>query len=182
MIPVISYWPEQTWHGQITKFWVEKPLLLTKSNMLTNPQGQKHTLLGNKTLRLVMWKILGRAWLLKSFQRALKLIMKLSCQVLRLIKLTIYRKSVGWHGEQKINPHACYTNFVLDFLDQLIEQKMACSRINSHKSVKSAYHDLVDTAPIGQHPNGCTLITGVFNRNPLKPKYESIWDFWQVLF
>ena len=79
-------------------------------------------------------------------------------QELRLVVST-WCDWVGWHGEQKINPHACQANFFLDFLEHLIEQKLAYSTISSHRSVISAYHDLLDNMPIGQHPKVCTLMT-----------------------
>ena len=34
---------------------------------------------------------------------------------------------------------------------------------------------------MGKHPKVCNLMTGVFNRNPPKPRYVFIWDIEQVL-
>ena len=106
--------------------------------MLTNPQGQKHSLVGTKPKHyLVVWNLSGRAWLFWLFQRASKLITMFGGQELRLV-VSSWSDWVGWHGEQKINPHACQVNFFLDFLEHLIEQKLAYSTISSHRSVISA--------------------------------------------
>ena len=70
---------------------------------------------------------------------------------------------------------------VLDFLAQLFEKKSEYSTINTYRSALSAYHDKVDNQPVGKHPKVCNLMTGVFNRNPPKPRYVFIWDIEQVL-
>ena len=72
-------------------------------------------------------------------------------------------------------------NFALDFLAQLFEKKFEYSTINTYRSALSAYHDKVDNQPVGKHPKVCNLMTGVFNRNPPKPRYVFIWDIEQVL-
>ena len=45
----------------------------------------------------------------------------------------------------------------------------------------SAYHNLVEGKPVGQHISVCNLMTGAFNKNPPKPKYTFIWDVQKVL-
>ena len=84
------------------------------------------------------------------------------------------RKWVSWCGEREINPHSCHLNFVLDFLAQLFEKKFEYSTINTYRSTLSAYHDKVDDQTVGKHPKVCNLVTGVFSRNPPKPRYVFI--------
>ena len=101
---------------------------------------------------------------------SLKAYRTLRGQVLTLFTITFWRKWVGWHGEQKINTHACYINFVLDFLEHLTEQKLAYSTINSHRSVKSAYYDLVDNMPISQQPKVCKeFLKGILLNQNMHP-------------
>ena len=38
-----------------------------------------------------------------------------------------------------------------------------------------------DNQPVGKHPKVCNLMTGLFSRNPPKPRYVLIWDIKQVL-
>ena len=72
-------------------------------------------------------------------------------------------------------------NFVLHFLAQLFEKKFEYSTINTYRSSLSAHHDKVGNQPVGKHPKVCNLMTGVFNRNPPKPRYVFILDIEQVL-
>ena len=39
----------------------------------------------------------------------------------------------------------------------------------------------IDNNPIGQHPRVCTLMTGIFNNRPPKPRYTFVWDIEEVL-
>ena len=39
----------------------------------------------------------------------------------------------------------------------------------------------MDNNPIGQHPRVCTLMTGIFNNRPPKPRYTFVWDIETVL-
>ena len=72
-------------------------------------------------------------------------------------------------------------NFVLDFLAQLFEKKIENSTINTYRPALSDYHDKIDNQSAGKHPKVCNLMTGVFNRNPPKPRYVFFWDIEQVL-
>ena len=63
----------------------------------------------------------------------------------------------------------------------MFEKTFEYSTINTYRSALSAYHDKVDNQTVGKHPKICNLMTGVFNRNPLKPRFLFIWDIEQVL-
>ena len=60
-------------------------------------------------------------------------------------------KWVSWCTERQIDPVTCSINFVVNFLGNLFESKYEYSTINSHKTVISAYHNLVEGKPVGQH-------------------------------
>ena len=66
---------------------------------------------------------------------------------------------------------------MLNFLGNLFEKEYEYS----HRSAISAYHNLVEGKPVGQHISVCNLMTGVFNKNPPKPNYSFIWDVEKVL-
>ena len=53
--------------------------------------------------------------------------------------------------------------------------------VNSHRSAIYAYHEQVQGKPVGQHPRVCTLISGVFNKNPPHRRSTFIWNVEQVL-
>ena len=48
-------------------------------------------------------------------------------------------------------------------------------RTVQHRSAISAYHNFINGEPIGKHPKICALVTGVFNKRPLQPRYTFFW-------
>ena len=62
-----------------------------------------------------------------------------------------------------------------------MRKKFEYFTINTYRSALSAYHEKVDNQPVGKRSKVCNLMTGVFNRNPPKPRYVFIWDIEQVL-
>ena len=52
--------------------------------------------------------------------------------------------------------------------------------INLHRSAVSAFHQYIDGLPVGKHPWICSLVSGVFNLRPPKPRYMFVWDVKQV--
>ena len=79
------------------------------------------------------------------------------------------KKWFSWCSERQIYPVTCSINFVLN------------SSIDSHRPSISAYHNLVEGKPVGQHISVYNLMTGVFNKYPPKPKCTFIWDVEKVL-
>ena len=73
------------------------------------------------------------------------------------------------------------TPFELNFLVFLYEKVYEYGSINSHRLVISAYHVHIDNNPIGQYLKVCTLMTGIFNNLPPKPRYTFVWDIEAVL-
>ena len=49
--------------------------------------------------------------------------------------------------------------------------------INLHRSAISAFYEYVDALPIGKQSRICSLVSGVLNLRPLKPRYMFVWDF-----
>jgi len=92
-----------------------------------------------------------------------------------------WRKFCCWCSEQKIDPFRCDLTFVLNYLAVLFNQNYEYNTINLHRSAISAYHDEVDCLSVGKHPKVVSLMTGVFNKRPPKPKYTFIWDVEVVL-
>ena len=91
-----------------------------------------------------------------------------------------WKKWVSWCSEGQIDPVTCSINFMLHFLGNLFENKYEYSTLNAHRSAISAYHNLVERTG-GQHISVCNLMTGVFNKNPPKPKYTFISNVEKVL-
>ena len=92
-----------------------------------------------------------------------------------------WRKWASWCCEREVNPFASNIIEILNFLAFLYEKGYEYSSINSHRSAISAYHVHMYNNPIGQHLRVCTLMTGIFNNHPLKPRYTLVWDIEKVL-
>ena len=72
-------------------------------------------------------------------------------------------------------------NWILDFLAFLFESGYEYRTLCTHRSAVSALHTIIDGRPVGEHPQICSLITGVFNNRPTQPKFNFIWDVQLVL-
>jgi hypothetical protein len=81
-----------------------------------------------------------------------------------------------WCLRRSENPLSPPLNSVLEFLASLHTEGKAYSTINVHRSMLSSTLPHVDNRPIGQHPLVKSLMSGCYNINPPKPRYESIWD------
>ena len=79
-----------------------------------------------------------------------------------------WRKWASWWLERKID----------DFAFQLWQ------RIWNNKFAKVSnfcFHEYIDRLPVGKHSRICSLVSGVFNLRPPKPRYMFVWDVKQVL-
>ena len=138
------------------------PLLLPQlPYLLVDPQGNPHPLIQNRTLRLMAWEISGKT----ASEGVSESVAKLITGATRKGSIANYKSSwgrwVSWCSKQQVDPTKCPINFVLDFLAYLLELSYEYSTINSYRSAISAYHDLIDYLPVGQHTRVCQLMTGV---------------------
>ena len=53
--------------------------------------------------------------------------------------------------------------------------------MNLHRSSVSAFREYIYGLLVGKHPRICSLVSGVFNLQPLKPRYKFVRDVKQVL-
>ena len=82
---------------------------------------------------------------------------------------------------KQIDPFRCPINYVLDFLACLYEEGYAYRSINCYRTAISSFHEKIEGLLVGQHPEVCTPLTGVFNLRPPQPRYSSTWDVQIVL-
>ena len=92
-----------------------------------------------------------------------------------------WNKWASWCDKQKVDPFQCALKWVLDFLAKLFEQGYQYRSMCSHRSAKPAFHEDIDGKIIGQNPQVSSLITGIFNQRPPRPRYTCIWDVQLVL-
>ena len=73
MVLITPAWQTQPWYGQLLQMSVQTPILLPLvSNLLVDPQGVIHPLVKNGSLKLVAWKISGRIWQTREYQKGLQ--------------------------------------------------------------------------------------------------------------
>ena len=73
MILVTPLWPTQPWYPLLLSMCIQNPILIpTTENLLENPLGEKHPLILNSTLELVVWLVSGIPSLRKAYQAELQ--------------------------------------------------------------------------------------------------------------
>ena len=92
-----------------------------------------------------------------------------------------WKKWSSWCYKKKIDPFRCPINYILDFRACLYEEGYEYRSINCYRSVISGFHEKIEDLPVGQHPEVCTLLTGVFNLRPPLPRYSSTWNVQIIL-
>ena len=65
---------------------------------------------------------------------------------------------------------------MVDYLAELAGHGKSYSTINGIRSAISAYHNGVNGVDVGQHALVTKVMTGIWNSNPPKPKYQGTWD------
>ena len=73
IILITPSWLAQPWYSEVLELSVTEPVLLPQlSNILIKYSGQVHPMVVNQTLRLVAWKLSGKAWSQKEFQQGMQ--------------------------------------------------------------------------------------------------------------
>lgn len=85
----------------------------------------------------------------------------------------------NWHNwciQRNGDPLSASLNEVLSYLTDLFHSGMAYRTVNIHRSMISTTLPPIDGLSIGKHPMVSTLMRGIYNSNPPKPKYSVTWD------
>ena len=93
-----------------------------------------------------------------------------------------WRMWASWCDKQQVDAFQCDVIKVLDYLAFLLEKLYEYRTIGCHRSAMSAFYDFVDGKPVGQHPEACALVSGIFNnRPPPQPRYVFAWNVESVI-
>ena len=92
-----------------------------------------------------------------------------------------WKKWASWCDQEQIDPFQCPVSDVINFLATCFHEDYEYQTIGVYRLAISAYHDLVEGKPIGQHSLISSLMTGIFNGHPPQPRYNFIWDVNTVL-
>ena len=92
-----------------------------------------------------------------------------------------WRQWDSWCNSKQIDPFHTSVERVADFLAELYTKGYEYRTINSYRSAISAFHVEIEGNKIGKHELICQLMTGIFNKNPPRPRYMQMWDVNKVL-
>ena len=89
-----------------------------------------------------------------------------------------WRMWASWCDKQQIDEFRCDVIKILDYLAFLFEKDYEYRTIRCHRSAISAFHDW---KPVGQHPEICAVVSGIFNNRPPQPRYMFVWSVESVI-
>jgi hypothetical protein len=92
-----------------------------------------------------------------------------------------WEKWSSWCSRGQIDSVQATVANVADFLTEMFDTGLEYSTMNSYRSAVSAYHPEIEGYPVGKHPVIKTLLQGMFNQRPPKPRYVETWDVDSVL-
>ena len=87
-----------------------------------------------------------------------------------------WRKLCSWCCKEQVDSFSAPLRQNLNFLASLFQEGLQYNTIAGYRFAISAYHDPIKGFPVGQHPRGAALLTGVYNQRFPKPKHSFIWD------
>jgi len=151
MIIITPAWQTQAWFPKLLEMSIKHPLILPDiPNLLTNPLGEIHPLVKNKTLKLVAWTVSGKSYLQREFQEGLQI--SSQKQGTNANYESAWRRWSNWCDKQQVDPFSCDLTLILDYLAEFFESGLGFNGIASQRSTMSAYHDPIKGTPVGQHP------------------------------
>ena len=82
----------------------------------------------------------------------------------------------SWCCARKINPISASLKDLLTFLMECFDSGLQYRSINVIRSTLSGTHPKIDGHLVGQHPYVVSLLKGILNKRPPKPRYSQNWD------
>ena len=138
---------------------MKNPILLPKSpNLLKYLAEENYSLVQNNSLQLVVWTVSGESCLQRDKPK-------------NLPSLSL---SLG-DREQSLTMNQVEKGFVAGVLGKKY------NRIAGYRSAISAFHNPIDGCKVGDHARVSSVVQGIFNLKPPKPRYPFIWDVDQFL-
>ena len=92
-----------------------------------------------------------------------------------------WRLWASWCNKQQADAFRCDVTKILDYLTFLFEKSYEYRTIGCHRSAISVFYDFLDGKPVGQHPDVCTPVRGVFSSIKLQPIKLLVWTVESVI-
>ena len=73
--------------------------------------------------------------------------------------------------KRKIDPFQALVKGIIEYLNFSFNYGNKYRILNLRRSPISAFHEYVDGLVVGKYPRICSLVSGVFNLKPPKPRY-----------
>ena len=89
---------------------------------------------------------------------------------------SFWRMWASWCDKQPFDAFRCDGIKVLDYLALLFQNIYEYRTLECHRPAISAFHDYADGKPVGQHPEVCALVSGIFNSRQPQPRYMFVWS------
>lgn len=83
---------------------------------------------------------------------------------------------MGWCDGRNLDPFSVYVINIIEFLSSEFQKRKSSSALNSYPSLLSRTACPIDGFAVGKHPTVIRFLKGVYNLNPTKPKYCTVWD------
>ena len=158
---------------------VDIPLLLRLNmDLLTSPLGERHPLIMDDSLRLIVWTLgscLGEQGLSPT-------VVELLLGATRANTHAAYQSSwSAWRngcGGRSCDPLSAGVPLVLEFLAEYSKAGKSYSTVNVARSMLSSTLSMGPGGQndVGKNPLVVMLMKGIYNSNPPAPKYSSTWD------
>jgi hypothetical protein len=88
---------------------------------------------------------------------------------------------LGWCDGRNLDPFSVSVIEIIEFLSSEFQKNKSYSTLNSYRSMLSGTVSPIDGFAVGKHPTITQFMKGVYNLNPTKPKYCTVWDVSIVL-
>lgn len=80
-----------------------------------------------------------------------------------------------WLGSRNLDPFSVSAIDIIEFLSNEFQKNKSYSALNSYCSMLSGTVSPIDGFAVGKHPTVIQFLKGVYNLNPTKPKYCTVW-------
>ena len=114
------------------------------------------------SLTQAAWLVSGKSFCVKEFHKT-------------NFTESAWRKWASWCLQRTIDPFRAPVKDIIEYLTFLFSYGNECRTINLHRSAISVFHEYVDGLPVGKCPRICSLVSGVFNLRPPRPRYMFVW-------
>ena len=80
------------------------------------------------------------------------------------------------------DPFSASLDLIVEFLTEQFQAGKAYSTLGGYRAALSAFHPLIESFKVGQHPTVVQFFKGLYNLRPPRARYSCTWSLDQVLY